>query len=185
MESVLIAREKIYDHIQDWSACGWTDQATHDEFVMYCVAKDTVQDTAETLLVHRQRGFTKDMYERYFEYYGILQAIYMQQDSIAALYKLFVGQPLDIRNRPNWCRIRELRNATVGHPVGRRRFLNRNAIGYQGVNYSWWPEDSRFPKSETVPLAQLLDAYTNEATDALEHIHAELDRVCRDKHGHP
>lgn len=182
MESVLIVREKIYDHIQDGAVCHWMERATHNEYITYCVAKDTIQDTAETLLTHRQRGFSGDMYARYFEYYGILQAIYMQQDAIRALYSLFVGAAADVSGKPSWNRLRSLRNDTAGHPVGRRRFLNRNAIGYDRVNYSWWLEGERFPKSEDVPLASLLDSYAAEAADLLARVHDELERSCTTKH---
>lgn len=158
------------------------DRATHDEYIIYCVSKDTIQDTAETLLTHRKQGFTGDMYARYFECYGILQAVYLQQDAIWALHKLFVGAAPDLSAMPDWNRIRDLRNDTAGHPVGRRRFLNRNAIAYDRVNYSWWPEGDRFPKSEDVPLGSLLDGYATEAASVLEDIHVELKRSCTAKH---
>jgi len=182
MEAVLTARMKIYDHIQNWSACHWFDRATHDEYITYCVAKDTIQDTGETLLVHRQRGFSSDQYERYFEYYGILQAVYMQQDAVSALHRLFVGAALDVSDKASWSQIRDLRNDTAGHPVGRKRFLNRNAIGYDRVNYSWWPEGSRFPKSEDIALAKLMDSYATEAAEVLEQLSQELELVCATKH---
>jgi hypothetical protein len=182
MEAVLKVREKIYDHIQNGAVCHWMDRATHDQYVTYCVSKDTIQDTAETLYTHRQRGFTENMYAKYFEYYGILQAVYLQQDAIWALHRLFLGAEPDISAKPNWKRIRDLRNDTAGHPVGRRRFLNRNAIGYERVNYSWWLEGDRYPKSEDVPLASLLDGYANEATAILTDVHAELERSCATKH---
>lgn len=182
MEAVLTAREKIYDHIQNLSACHWSNRATHDEYITYCVAKDTIQDTGETLMVHRQRGFSPDRYERYFEYYGILQAVYMQQDAVSALHKLFVGAALDVADKASWNQIRGLRNDTAGHPVGRKRFLNRNAIGYDRVNYSWWPEGSRFPKSEDIALATLMDSYAAEATEVLKQLNQELELVCAAKH---
>ena len=182
MKAVLAIRVKIYDHIQRWSMCHWMDRASHDEYVVYCVAKDTIQDTAETLLTHRQRGFTENVYARYFEYYGILQAVYIQQDAIWALHRLFVGNEPNVSDKPHWNRIRDLRNDTAGHPVGRRRFLNRNAIGYDKVNYSWWTEGDRYPKSEDVALASVLDGYADEATDVLNDVYVELERSCATKH---
>lgn len=184
MEAVLQIREKIYDHIQDGSACHWMDRATHNDYVIYCVSKDTIQDTAETLLAHRQQGFTENMYARYFEYYGILQAVYLQQDAICALYRLFLGAAPDLSAKHNWDRIRNLRNDTAGHPVGTRHFLNRNAIGYDRVNYSWWVEGDRHPQSEDVSLGSLLDGYANEAAAVLNGVHVELDRSCATKHAY-
>lgn len=182
MERVLLARERIYDHIQDFSACHWFDRATHGDWIVYCVAKDTIQDTAETLLTHRGKGFSTDVYARYFEYYGILQAAYLQQDAVFALYRLFFKKAPDVTGAHNWNRLRDLRNDTAGHPVGRRRFLNRHAIGYDNVSYSWWNEGDRHPRSEDVPLGTPLDGFADEAASLLEDIHAELERSCATKH---
>jgi hypothetical protein len=182
MEAVLVAREKIYDHIQNQSVCHWSDRATHDQYVTYCVTKDTILDTAETLLVHRKKGFVKDIYERYIEYYGVLQAVYMQQDAICALHRLFVKTELELSDMSNWKQVRELRNLTVGHPVGRKRFLSRNVISYDRVNYLWWPKGNRFPKSENVSLATVIDDYAAEAAVVLERLHVVLESECAELH---
>jgi hypothetical protein len=117
------------------------------------------------------------MYARYFEYHGILQAVYIQQDAVGALYRLFFGTSQDRKNAPNWNRMRDLRNDTAGHPVGRRRFLNRTAVGYDKVTYSWWSEGDRFPKSEDVPLGSLLDGYALEAATVMQAIQPTEDCI--------
>ena len=79
-----------------------------------------IEDTAEAVLSHREHGFTDDVYRRYIEYYGVLQAVYMQQDAIEALFALFMKpDKIDYTVLPNWQTLRDLRNSTVGHPVGR------------------------------------------------------------------
>jgi hypothetical protein len=184
MNKILAAREKIYDHIQNFAGCGWRTTCTPDEFEVYCIAKDTIQDTAETLLAHRERGFVPDVYRRYVEYYGILQAIYIQQDAIDALFKLFMAsRVLDFSLLPKWQFLRELRNDTVGHPVGRRKRLNRNIIGYDRVNFMSCPGNEMHSwKSTDVNLACVLEAYEGEAAGVLESVADELASVCRTKH---
>lgn len=186
MNKILTARDKIYNHIQD-PRCGWTAGANHNEFEIYCIAKDTIQDTGETLMAHRKQGFVSDVYRRYVEYYGVLQAVYMQQDAIKALFNLFmVPQRLEFSALPNWQELRDLRDDTVGHPVGRRKRLNRNAIGYDLVNYQWCPDDQvRSWKSKNVNLAALLDAYDVEAAGVLESVSRELQTSCATKHTQP
>ena len=49
MNETLTAREKIYDHIQNFATCGWHAKCTPDEFEVYCIGKDTIQDTGEAL----------------------------------------------------------------------------------------------------------------------------------------
>jgi len=182
MESVLEVREKIYDHIENHSRCQWHINATHDEFVKYCISIDTIQDTAESLMAHFKRGFVIDVSDRYIEYYGILQAVYMQQDAILAIYNLFTGQKLDVSNRVAWGKIRDLRNETAGHPVGRKRFLNRNIISYENVNYYWWPKNTKLPKSADVPVGEYISCYASEATEILEMLYKYLEENCETQH---
>ena len=104
------------------------------------------------------------------EYYGVLQASYLLQDSITALYRLFLGSELNFDDKPNWTKLRDLRNDTVGHPVGRKKFVNRNLIAYDNVNYVWYPSENKLPKSEDFKLGMLLDGFASEATMVLDHI---------------
>lgn len=183
MNKILAAREQIYDHIEDFSKCRWHETSGID-FERYCIAKDTIQDTAEGLLAHREQGFVSDVYRRYIEYYGVLQAVYMQQDAIEALFNLFMTpEKIDFASLPNWQKLRDLRNDTAGHPVGRLKRLNRNVIAYSCVNYQWCPgtEVSSWG-SKNVNLAALLDEYDSEAADVLESLFRRMEAECATKH---
>lgn len=183
MNKILAAQEKIYDYIED-SKCGWSETCSDIDFEKYCIAKDTIQDTAEGLLEHRKQGFTDDVYRRYIEYYGVLQAVYMQQDAITALFKLFMTpEAIDFDALPNWCELRALRDDTVGHPVGRLKRLNRNGIAYNCVNYQWCPGTNISSwGSKNVNLAALLDKYDPEAANVLESIFRRLQAESEMKH---
>ena len=184
MNKILEARERIYDHIEDSSSCGWCDCCSYIDFERYCVAKDTVQDTAEAVMSHREQGFTDDVYRRYVEYYGVLQAIYMQQDAIKALFALFMApDEIDYSLLPNWQILRDLRNNTVGHPVGRLKRLDRSQIAYDCVNYQWYPKDNPSScKSENINLGAVLDGYDCEAGGVLQSIWSRLEAECTAKH---
>ena len=184
MNKILDEYNRIYDHIQDISSCGWHDCCSHRDFERYCIAKDTVQDTAEALMSHREQGFTVNVYRRYVEYYGVLQAIYMQQDAITALFELFmVPDKIDYSVLPNWQTLRDLRNDTAGHPVGNLKRLNRNQMDYDCVNYLWCPKDKPSSwKSENINLGAVLDSYDCEAGGVLKSIFARLVAECPTKH---
>jgi hypothetical protein len=184
MNKILAAREKIYDHIEDFSKCGWHATCSHTDFERYCIAKDTIQDTAEALLVHREQDFVDDVYRRYVEYYGVLQAVYMQQDAIEALFNLFMTPgTIEFAALPNWQKLRDLRNDTAGHPVGRLKRLNRGVIAYDCVNYQWCPDQKVSSwKSKDVNLAALLDAYDPEAAGVLDSVFRRLEAECAAKH---
>ena len=55
--------------------------------------------------------------DRYLIIWGVLQAIVIQQDSIKNLYKIFSLKSLGFKNYPTTMALRELRNATGGHPT--------------------------------------------------------------------
>jgi len=183
MNKILAAREKLCAHIEDFSKCGWHERSDTN-FERYCIAKDTIQDTAEGLMAHREQGFVNDVYRRYIEYYGVLQAVYMQQDAIKTLFKLFMTpEQIDFAILPNWQGLRNLRNDTVGHPVGCLKRLNRNGISYGNVNYLWSPgTDMSAWVSKDVNLAALLDAYDSEAAGVLDAIFCRLEEECALKH---
>lgn len=185
MNKTLSVRKKIYEHIDGLGACGWSESASSTEFERYCIAKDTIQDTGEALLAHREKGFTSDIYLRYVEYYGVLQAVYMQQDAIQALHRLFATPPnIDYKSLPYWNRLRDMRNDTVGHPVGKLQRLNRNQIAYDCVNYMRCPSnDVSSWVSNNVDLAEFLDGYDAEAADVLEAVLRCMERDCAAKHG--
>jgi len=185
MNLVLQERTKIYDHIYgSQSTCTWLANASHKDSEKCCIAKDTIQDTGEALSAHRSKGFHGDVRQRYIEYYGVLQAVYMQQDSIIALYKLFGPRAnLDFSLYPAWSKLRDLRNDTVGHPVGRLKRLNRSAISYSRVNYQYWPsENIGTLKSTDVALARELDIYEKEAATTLKLIVSEMSNSCSRGH---
>ena len=133
---------------------------------------------------HREEGFIDDVYRRYIEYYGVLQAVYMQQDAIEALFNLLmIPEKIDFAALPNWQKLRDLRNNTVGHPVGRRKRLNRNGIAYGCVNYQWCPNVKVSSwKSTDVNLSALLDAYDSEAAGLLDSVFRRLETECATKH---
>ena len=88
---------------------------------------------------------------------------------------------MDVENIDNWNQLRDLRNCTVGHPVGRRKFLNRNVIGYDKVSYSWWPKGKRFPKFKHINLASLIDNYEQESAAVSKTILTGIEQNCTSK----
>ena len=107
-----------------------------DEWNRYCVSIDTLGDTVEALTHFESEGFGKTIQEKYLRLYGVLQAVFLQQDSITNLYEIFVDKFENIiLNIDYWKEIRELRNLTVGHPIEMKRagatkrcFINRLSI---------------------------------------------------------
>jgi hypothetical protein len=183
MHKTLGARDRIYDHTSSPS-CKWQDFCSQEESERYGIAKDTIQDTAEALYTHRRTGFIRDKHLRYLEYCGILQAIYMQQDAICALNRLFLpSMKIDWDVFPHWKALRELRNDTVGHPVGNLKRLDRNCIAYGQAFYFWCPKEVPSSWRSSAPsLQKLLDGYDAEAACVLNNLADQLHLECESKH---
>ena len=181
MYKVMVNRDKIYDLVDGAASnCKWTQVATHEQFEKYCISKDTIQDTSEAISAHEEKGFCSETSLRYIEYYGLLQAVYLQQDSILALHRLFgETKDLNLSECSGWNEIREMRNDTVGHPVGRRKRLNRNQISYDDVHYmDIKKENIESWESYHVNLRKLLHRYGDEAAEVLGELHECIRKTC-------
>lgn len=88
-----------------------------------CSAMDALGDTEQAIAAHRGRAWESSAAAavglRYLAHYGLLQAAYVQQDSIKSICEV-LGVSLDPSQFSMLMEIRELRNAAIGHPTGRK-----------------------------------------------------------------
>lgn len=83
-----------------------------------CSAMDAIQDTEDAIQAYEVHPPTRSTGERYLLLYGLLQAMFVQQDalkSIALALKINFEEDKELKE------IRETRNETVGHPTEIRR----------------------------------------------------------------
>lgn len=166
-----------------WSGqhhCGFD---TADQHLAFCTAKDWLQDTSEALLIHRRKGFSDDPYLAYIKFWGVLQAIYIQQDAISELNYAVCGQRLTQDKQPDaWKAIRNYRNILVGHPNSKshgetkdrtvRSVTGREPKSYNAISIHY--HSGRDPRDDTIRLGELIDA--NERC-AIETISSLFDQI--------
>ena len=180
MNVVLDRREEIYNYFHANKACQkyFFDSAHEAEFVAYYNSMYLLQDSTESICWHRHQGFSRDSHQAYLELWGILQAVIIQQDSIAEIFEVITGDELDSRSLVAWSEIRRLRNVCAGHPAKRDRpialpltrcFMGRMFGGYDTFTYEQWEQGggTTHPK---VKLGALFDSYAVEAESALSKI---------------
>jgi len=106
-----------------WSKLPTFSFASEDQYFAFCAAKDWIQDTSEALLAHRTSDFSLDPFKAYIEFWGVLQAVFIQQDAIKQFWYSLTGAH-ELNPKPSqesaWDEIRELRNLSVGHPTYNR-----------------------------------------------------------------
>ncbi|MBH2547742.1 hypothetical protein I5Q23_22760 [Serratia marcescens] len=192
MSKLMQVREEIYNQLHEgdfYNGC-FSDDAEYAQCYtcMYLIA-----DTAENIATHRDKGFTynKTTFNLdYLELVGLLQLIYIQQDSIADLYALFMGSKLNVKDHDAWGKIRKLRNVLIGHPSRSSReknvgeqfsFIGRTPISYKYFtyeNYQVNKRDEAEPFSgishPIINLGCMIDSYEADAVSILDAIKCEV-----------
>ena len=87
-------------------------------FSQLCSSLDVIEDTEDAIIAYTEKDFGEDKPSHYLAVYGLLQAIYVQQDAVINLCKS-LGIKDKVNNYPKLKEIREIRNDTVGHPTKR------------------------------------------------------------------
>ena len=179
-------RTDIYNYFQSNTAClkHFSEPAHDEEFVAYYNSMYLLQDSTESLWLHRRCGFTTKPLLAYLEFWGVMQAVTIQQDSISEIYKVVIGAELDAKSKGlnGWLNIRRLRNTCAGHPAitgypvkknkrkdkqpVTRTFMPRKFGNYDEITYEQWHRDRRggiVRSHPRVQLGKLLDSYFVEA----------------------
>lgn len=190
MDRLLRIRSAIYDHFHASDIReGYFLQPGHrDRFAQYETAMLLLQDTGEALWTHRRREFSPSPMMAYIEFWGVVQAVIIQQDALVEL-ATSVGAPA-VHGGPAWRDIRDFRNLLVGHPAKKasgpksdgargpmRSFMGRQEKAYREMTYELWDGGAQKVSHPKVDLGQMIDAYEAEAADHLAAIFAHLRRV--------
>ncbi len=176
MQRISEKRTRIYNHFNSSAGCQsyFFNQTRSDLYTKYYTAMYLLQDTTEGLSAHMDQGFNTNPHLAYIELWGVMQAIFLQQDSITTLYKIFMEDKLSLENESKWKEIRKLRNQCSGHPLDQsgkyRSFFGRDGINYENLRYE--RKDRRLPEPEfiTIDYAQLISDYADETIPFLDAI---------------
>lgn len=188
MTTVGDIREVIYDHFQDSQRksqrfCGF---CSDDDYAAYYTSMYLIQDTHEALLVHRDSGFSQDPVLAYLEYWGVMQAVFIQQDAICELFGAITGMAIKSNSITGaWEEVRRLRNATAGHPAHTgqsktRAFMGRSFGSYDELQYECRSIDAEHDdplaciSHPVIDLGRLLDRYQRQAAALMYCAYREM-----------
>lgn len=191
MERVLAGREAIYDFFDSSKSCQqYFFHAGHeDDFAAYYTSMVLLQDTAEAILAHRAKDFPDVPLQAYIEFWGVMQAVFIQQDALGDLYRVICGEKLEPGGFPFWGKIREKGNDLTGRPAKkdrpkkhrvRREFFRAHGIKYSGVRFEQYTEsgptktrifdDTGITTVAAFGLGDLIAGYAGEADEVLQKI---------------
>lgn len=187
MKHVSSIRQQIADHWQARLPPGGVLFAHDDAFAAFYTSKYLIQDTAEAVGIHMTAGFSGDSHAAYIEFWGVMQALIIQQDAIVELHKSICGTEPVLTKPSPWFEIRDLRNRCAGHPASNTRssrgttlrsFMGRMFGGYEQIMYEQYDSAAGKTTHPKVNLRKLINDYDNQAAGILSTVLAEVKRKC-------
>lgn len=185
MNAVMAARLDIDEYWNYRTGCRAVLFANDDAFAAFYTSKFLIQDTAEAVSAHMQAGFSPEAMSAYIEFWGVMQALVIQQDAIAELHTAIFGYPPALERRSSWFELRELRNRCAGHPANKRAtagtlrsFMGRMFGGYARVQYEQYNSATDEITHPTFDLRSLIQSYDAQAASVLSTVLAEMKRKC-------
>jgi hypothetical protein len=177
---ILGVRSSIYDQFHG-SDCGmkhFLKPENADSYAAYYTAMYIIQNTGEAVSAHMTAGFSKDPMRAYLEFWGVMQAIVMQQDAICELHEAVVGKSAEVIRGDAWWAIRHKRDLCVGHPAKRSRgvpanqrtFMGRLFGDYDRIRYELWDAKMRQTTHPVFNLRKLVTDYDKEASQILQSV---------------
>jgi hypothetical protein len=182
MDQILIVRSNIYDQFHGSNAGQeyFFKDDNAEAYAAYYTAMYLIQDTGESVQSHMKRGFSSDPQLAYIEFWGVMQAIFIQQDAIAELYEAVIGSKLQpAKKGSDWLKIRDIRNRCAGHPANRnkgvpatqRTFMGRRFGDYNRIQYELWEAGDRKQVSHPeFNLSAMIKAYDDEGAQILNRV---------------
>ena len=174
MQQVLTGRSAICSQFQ--TAAGFS-RLQGDDFAAYQTSMALIQDTGEALEAHLGADFSSDPTRAYLEFWGVMQAIFVQQDAIHELHLLIAGARPILPQGSAWASLRDVRDTCAGQScqhsravaATQRTFMGRSFGKYERISYELWEAGGRI-RRPTFNLRRMIEAYDDEAGQILQNV---------------
>ncbi len=96
MNHIADRRSDIYAFFQKNGECQkfFYSPENKEKYVAYYNSMYLLQDSTEGLWQHREKGFSKDPLLAYIEFWGVMQAVIIQQDAIQEIFQILTEKNL-------------------------------------------------------------------------------------------
>jgi hypothetical protein len=142
-------------------------------------ALDIIDDVESALVAYTENEFPTEVGEKYLRIYGIMLALFLQQDALDDLIKaIHPSKKISVKDILK--DIREARKASIGHPtrMGRKGMLWTHGIvqhslrkeGFELISYPKWDGET----FTHVPVQELIEKQRAEAARILAEVVEEL-----------
>lgn len=156
------------------------------KWLQLTAALNVLEDTAYAIEYYRDTEYPCDIRGKYLFTYGLIQALFVQNDSIISIYSSLFGKDEKILKKefkekyPKVYRIREMRDDVVGHPTFRNgnQFIRLAQCSMNKDSFFYIKWDGKLGTSEsiTVDVIAATDEVAKCVNDILEASVKDLDR---------
>lgn len=118
---------------------------------------DTIGDTELAVKSFNDSSPESFYKSSYLQTYGLLQALYLQQDAVNNLKESVLGKKINWeKEHPDVFLVRTIRNESIGHPTKNAQnklkkniycVIDRSSLSKEGFSYVMWSSDSFSKKS--------------------------------------
>ena len=159
----------------------------------FCAAVDTIGDTCLAIQNFQQDSNSLFIKNPYLATYGILQALFIQQDAVNYLKISLFGsdKKIDWNNTKyiELSKIRQVRNETIGHPIKTERkgkkstyvnneitscMIDRSSLTKDGFRYILWMHSKT--ETKTIKFSEIIELQDKYLGAELEAILKEMQK---------
>jgi len=141
-----------------------------------CSSLDVIGDTELAINSFLTNDFPDDTGEKYIRVYGVLQALFIQQDAVEHLCES-LSMPVKINGHQDLADIRNIRNESIGHPTKKRKeaelytyhFISRMTLSKAGFQLMTSCEKGETVFKE-VPLEEIIRKQRGALSDILKSL---------------
>jgi len=113
-----------------------------------CSSLDVIEDSDLAIDAYINSEFSKDDGEKYLSLYGVLQALFLQQNAATNLCES-LGLPNNLIANPKLKEIRDIRNDSIGHPTKRGNYKSYHFISRVTITKSGFQLISDYENNKT------------------------------------
>lgn len=143
--------ENIFEEIREICNHPWKKELLFQDKIIWnrlWASLDVIEDSQIAIDDYSNLSEFSSNEKGYLYVYGILQALYLQQDALRNLNKALFGQDIDFKiNYPELYNIREIRINSIGHPTDRGNGKSFHGISRMTIQKKGFQMSSSFPKS--------------------------------------
>ena len=139
-----------------------------------------IEDTSSAIEYYLNEKFPSENGGKYLFIYGLLQACFLQQDSLSTIFETLFSQKIDFKEEyPDIYAIKTLRNRVAGHPIKRSHceYIQINQSSMYKESFEYLISEVDFEKTQfvDVDVIQVIKDMQRCAHDILKKVVEKLD----------